>query len=156
MDDLQRVEAVVHAAYVGYVAINGQTPGPMLDDYAALIAQSRVHVLDDGDVVGVLVLLPEPVVMLLDNVAIDPSAQGKGYGRQLLAFAEGEALRAGFARVRLPTVRIGRKSGNRWTTAILPGSQISGDGYQLSPIGQRCPDEGELSMLRAPGTAGEP
>jgi GNAT superfamily N-acetyltransferase len=103
MDDLQRVEAVVHAAYVGYVAINGQTPGPMLDDYAALIAQSRVHVLDDGDVVGVLVLLPEPVVMLLDNVAIDPSAQGKGYGRQLLAFAEGEALRAGFARVRLYT-----------------------------------------------------
>jgi ribosomal protein S18 acetylase RimI-like enzyme len=41
--------------------------------------------------------------MLLDNVAIDPSAQGKGYGRQLLAFAEGEALRAGFARIRLYT-----------------------------------------------------
>jgi GNAT superfamily N-acetyltransferase len=103
MDDLQRVEAVVHAAYVGYVAINGKSPGPMLDDYATLIAQSRVHVLDDGDVVGVLVLLPEPGVMLLDNVAIDPPVQGKGYGRRLLAFAEDEALRAGFSRIRLYT-----------------------------------------------------
>jgi hypothetical protein len=78
MDDVQRVESVIHAAYVGYVAINCKTPGPMLDDYAALIAQSRVYVLDDGDVVGVLVLLPEPGVMLLDNVAIDPFSSGNG------------------------------------------------------------------------------
>jgi ribosomal protein S18 acetylase RimI-like enzyme len=31
------------------------------------------------------------------------SAQGTGYGRLLLAFAEDEALRAGFARIRLYT-----------------------------------------------------
>jgi GNAT superfamily N-acetyltransferase len=75
----------------------------MLDDYAALIAQGRVYVLDDDGVVGVLVLLPEPGVMLLDNVAVDPPAQGKGYGRLLLAFAEDEARRAGFTRIRLYT-----------------------------------------------------
>ena len=103
MQDLLRVEAVVHTAYVAYVAINGKKPGPMLDDYAALISESRVHVLDDGDVVGVLVLLPEPGVMLLDNVAVDPAAQGQGYGRLLLAFAEDEARRAGFSRIRLYT-----------------------------------------------------
>lgn len=101
--DLQKVKAVVHAAYIGYVAINGKKPGPMLDDYAALIAQGHVHVLDDGGVVGVLVLLPETGGMLLDNVAVDPSAQGKGYGRLLLAFAEDEARRAGFTRIRLYT-----------------------------------------------------
>jgi ribosomal protein S18 acetylase RimI-like enzyme len=103
MRDLPQVEAVVHAAYIDYVAINGKTPGPMLDDYAALIARSRVHVLDDDGVVGVLVLLAEPGVMLLDNVAVDPSAQGKGYGRLLLAFAEDEARRAGFPCIRLYT-----------------------------------------------------
>jgi hypothetical protein len=96
MDDVQRVESVIHAAYVGYVAINCKTPGPMLDDYAALIAQSRVYVLDDGDVVGVLFLLPSLGSCSSTTSPSTHSAQGTGYGRLLLAFAEDEALRAGF------------------------------------------------------------
>jgi GNAT superfamily N-acetyltransferase len=75
----------------------------MLDDYASLVSQGLVHVLDNGEVIGVAVLVPEPGSMLLDNVAVDPVEQGKGYGRLPPAFAEQEARRQGFAVIRLYT-----------------------------------------------------
>ncbi len=98
------VEEVVHAAYSGYVSRLGQTPGPMLDDYGRLIAGDRVYVLEDeGQILGALVLIPEDDVMLLDNVAVRPHAQGKGHGRRLLKFAEATALEAGYREIRLYT-----------------------------------------------------
>jgi GNAT superfamily N-acetyltransferase len=41
--------------------------------------------------------------LLLDNVAVYPAAQGKGYGRNLIAFAEQEARRRGRVALRLHT-----------------------------------------------------
>jgi len=101
--DLKHVEIVLHAAYSGYITRIGREPEPMLDDYASLIGRGLVHVLDDGGFVGVVVLVPEPGTMLLDNVAVDPASQGKGYGRLLLEFAEQEARRQGFGVIRLYT-----------------------------------------------------
>lgn len=101
--DRAQVETVVRTSYSGYIARIGREPGPMSDDYASLIARGRVHVLEDGGIVGVLVLVPEPAAMLLDNVAVAPSAQGRGYGRLLLDFAEQEARRQGFQSIRLYT-----------------------------------------------------
>jgi GNAT superfamily N-acetyltransferase len=104
MADRLAVEAVVQAAYAAYVPRMGQKPGPMLDDYAALIRERRVHVLEDGEVVhGILVLIPEDASMLLDNIAVRPDAQGRGYGRTLLAFAEQAARDAGYDVIRLYT-----------------------------------------------------
>ncbi|MNV57180.1 Acetyltransferase (GNAT) family protein [compost metagenome] len=41
--------------------------------------------------------------MLLDNVAVSTLAQGKGYGRELLRWAEDVARQAGFSCMRLYT-----------------------------------------------------
>ena len=41
--------------------------------------------------------------MLLDNVAVSPEAQGRGYGRMLLKFAEDSAAEAGYDSIRLYT-----------------------------------------------------
>jgi ribosomal protein S18 acetylase RimI-like enzyme len=41
--------------------------------------------------------------MLLDNIAVDPVSQGTGLGRQLLIFAEAEAMRLGYSNIRLYT-----------------------------------------------------
>ena len=41
--------------------------------------------------------------MLLDNIAVSPGAQGLGYGRALLEFAERGALDAGYESIRLYT-----------------------------------------------------
>jgi ribosomal protein S18 acetylase RimI-like enzyme len=108
-EDRPGVEAVVAAAYRHYIARIGAKPGPMLDDYAQLIVEGRVHVLEEEPsagstaIVGVLVLVPEDAAMLLDNIAIDPQAQGRGYGRRLMLFAEETAREAGYASIRLYT-----------------------------------------------------
>ncbi len=104
MGDLAAVEAVVHAAYAGYVPRIGREPGPMLDDYAVLIGNRHVHVLCDQDgVCGVLVLFPDDHAMLLDNVAVHPQKQGHGYGRALIAHAERITRQRGLRTIRLYT-----------------------------------------------------
>ncbi|WP_353473797.1 GNAT family N-acetyltransferase [Salipiger sp. H15] len=102
--DLAAIEAIVEAAYSPYIPRMGREPGPMLDDYAALIAAERVHVAETGgEVAGLLVLLPQADALLLDNIAVSPRAQGKGVGRALMELAETEARDAGFDRIRLYT-----------------------------------------------------
>jgi GNAT superfamily N-acetyltransferase len=53
-----------------------------------------------------VVLIPERETMLLDNVAVSPKAQGRGFGVRLIGFAEQRARDAGFAAVRLYTQEI--------------------------------------------------
>jgi ribosomal protein S18 acetylase RimI-like enzyme len=102
--DLQAVETVVRAAYIHYVVRIGREPGPMLDDYTALIGKRLVHVIEhDGMVKGVLVLIPEERGMLLDNVAVSPDAQGLGLGRRMLEFAERAATASGYRSIKLYT-----------------------------------------------------
>lgn len=104
VDDISAIERIVRDAYSPYIQRIGATPGPMLDDYPARIAQGLVHVLlASGDIQALLVLIPEPDCLLLDNLAVSPGAQGKGYGRHLLRFAEDEARRRGLAAIRLYT-----------------------------------------------------
>lgn len=102
--DLPAVEKIVNDAYAHYTARIGRKPGPMLDDYKALIQNGRVHVFERRSMIlGILVLIPRDDAMLLDNVAVAPAAQGSGVGRALLLFAECAAVEAGFRRIRLYT-----------------------------------------------------
>jgi GNAT superfamily N-acetyltransferase len=104
-NDRAVVERIVHDAYSMYVERIGKPPGPMLDDYGALIADGVVSVLEDSDgtIAAIIVLLPKPDHLLLDNIAVRPDRQGQGLGRQLIAFAEAEARRLGHAELRLYT-----------------------------------------------------
>lgn len=98
------VETIVNEAYAHYTARIGKKPGPMLDDYAALIDAGAVNVLEvDGDIVAILVLLPKPDHLLLDNVAVRKDRQGAGLGRRMIEFAESEARRLGYDELRLYT-----------------------------------------------------
>jgi ribosomal protein S18 acetylase RimI-like enzyme len=102
--DLQAVEHLVEAAYGVYVERIGRRPAPMDADYAALIGDGLVTVADrDGAVVGAIVLVPMADHMLVENVAVDPAAQGTGVGRRLMAHAEHEALGLGLSELRLYT-----------------------------------------------------
>ena len=103
-DDRHQVETIVRAAYLKYVPRIGRKPGPMQDDYAARIEQGQVHVIEhEGAVKGVIVLIPKPQSLLLDNVAVSPDAQGVGLGRRLLEFAEHTAMAAGYNSITLYT-----------------------------------------------------
>jgi ribosomal protein S18 acetylase RimI-like enzyme len=102
--DVPAVTEIVDQAYRHYIARMGKPPEPMLDDYAARVSEGAVWVLEEGTVVvAIIVLLPAPNYLLLDNIAVSPTHQGLGLGRRLLAFAEDEALRRGYREIRLYT-----------------------------------------------------
>jgi GNAT superfamily N-acetyltransferase len=76
----------------------------MNDDYQLRISEGVVQVLTiQGEIAGLVVLLPRADYLLLDNVAVTPERQGSGLGRRLVAFAEAEALRLGYTEIRLYT-----------------------------------------------------
>ena len=98
------VRAVVDAAYAGYVPRIGRPPAPMTADYETLVAAGDVWVRDaDGRVVGVLVIRASGDALELENVAVDPAAQGLGHGRALVSFAETRARDLGLGAVELYT-----------------------------------------------------
>jgi ribosomal protein S18 acetylase RimI-like enzyme len=102
--DVPAIADIVDHAYRHYITRLGKPPGPMLDDYAARVSEGAVWVLEEGTVLAaIIVLLPAPNYLLLDNIAVSPARQSLGLGRQLLAFAETEALRRGYREIRLYT-----------------------------------------------------
>lgn len=102
--DVEAVTDCVHQAYQHYVARIGREPGPMLDNYAEVIAARDVCVAERGGrVIGVLVVGPAEEGFLLDNIAVRPEAQGLGLGRRLLDLAETRAREAGFSSIYLYT-----------------------------------------------------
>jgi ribosomal protein S18 acetylase RimI-like enzyme len=79
-------------------------PAPLRADYATLIAGGVVYTLAaDGGIRGVLVMMPRAGDLFVENVAVDPAFQGRGLGRQLLAFAERAARAARLGAIRLYT-----------------------------------------------------
>lgn len=102
--DVARIERIVHDAFDVYDARIGRPPAPMSADYRAAVATSRVWVVEvDGDITGVVVNVVHDDHLLLDTVAVDPGAQGHGYGALLLERAEDDARELGLPEIRLLT-----------------------------------------------------
>ena len=76
----------------------------MLADFEGQVAAGRVTVLEAaGRMLGLIVMFSEADHLFVENVAIWPSEQGRGYGRRLLRHAESEAERLGFDNIQLYT-----------------------------------------------------
>ncbi len=102
--DVSAIAALTEAAYSGYILLIGRKPQPMLADYASMVVDHTIYLLNVGDeLAGVLVLIDEPEALLIYSVAIHPDYQGRGYGRKLLALAEQQAIEAGYSSIRLYT-----------------------------------------------------
>src|ERR1700746_714371 len=79
--DVAAISEIVDQAYCPYISRIGMPPGPMLDCCAARIPEGTVWVLEEADVVAALVvLLPAPDYLLLDNIAVTPARQSLGFG----------------------------------------------------------------------------
>jgi ribosomal protein S18 acetylase RimI-like enzyme len=103
--DAAALAEIATASYSPYLdRMGGQRPAPLDADYAASIARHVVWVAEvDGHVAGLLVLVDEPAVTLLENVAVHPDWQGRGIGGLLMSMAEDLARATGADAVRLYT-----------------------------------------------------
>jgi GNAT superfamily N-acetyltransferase len=103
-DDAATLLRITVAAYQHYVARIGRAPAPMEADYdeATRLGQGWVAELD-GEIVGLLILIPQDGYLLLENIAVLPGMQGRGLGARLLSFTEERAAALGLPEVRLYT-----------------------------------------------------
>jgi ribosomal protein S18 acetylase RimI-like enzyme len=102
--DVAALTQIAEEAYAVYLPRIGRPPAPMVADYATVVREAETWVLDEqGEVVGFVVLEPNPDHLLLANVAVAPPVQGRGVGRQLLEHAERQARERGLREIRLYT-----------------------------------------------------
>jgi GNAT superfamily N-acetyltransferase len=103
-EDAPALSRLVDDAYRGYISRLGREPGPMTEDYARVIRERDVSVVEsEGKLIAALVLSSGEEGFCVENVAVRPSRQGGGIGRELLHFAEQEARRAGYGSIYLYT-----------------------------------------------------
>lgn len=93
--DADCIKNLVISAYSKYVERMGREPAPMTASYHAIIQDESqdVYVLrasQDGRVLGSILLSDhqEDDAVKVNNLVVDPAAQGSGYGKQLMNFAE--------------------------------------------------------------------
>jgi N-acetylglutamate synthase-like GNAT family acetyltransferase len=102
--DVQAITELVADAYRHYEPLIGRTPLPMLIHYEDAVREHEIWLLEaDGVLVGIIELDPRPHHLWIENVAISPRWQGRGFGRLLLRHAEAEARRHGLDQLGLLT-----------------------------------------------------
>jgi ribosomal protein S18 acetylase RimI-like enzyme len=128
--DLAAIKTLIDAAYARYLTRMDKPPGPMLRDYGPSIDAGATWVAG-SPIVAVLTLYPRDDHLLIENIAVHPSAQGRGLGRALMSFAEQEAARRGLTRTTLYTHEV--MTENQAIYARLGYAEIerrSEDGYR--------------------------
>jgi N-acetylglutamate synthase-like GNAT family acetyltransferase len=102
--DAVAVRALTRSAYAKWVPLIGREPKPMTADYGHAI---RAHMIDlcerDGELLGLVEMIPQSDHLLIENIAVQPGQQGKGLGDFLLKHAEDYAVALGFREARLYT-----------------------------------------------------
>jgi N-acetylglutamate synthase-like GNAT family acetyltransferase len=91
--DAPAIAEIVDQAYRHYIDRVGKPPGPMRDDYAARVSEGVVWVLEEGaEIAAIIVLLPAPDYLLLDNIAVSPTRQGLGLGSPAARVRRGRSV----------------------------------------------------------------
>lgn len=102
--DAAAVRALTRAAYAKWVAVIGREPWPMTADYDRAVAEHIVDLLEeDGRLLALIEVIPQPTHLLIENLAVRPDQQGKGHGDRLLRHAEELARSLGLTEIRLYT-----------------------------------------------------
>jgi GNAT superfamily N-acetyltransferase len=102
--DAAAIRDLTRQAYAKWVPLIGREPKPMTADYDAAVARHRFDLLYvDGTLAALIETIREADHLLVENVAVSPSFQGRGLGRKLMAHAEMLASELGFGTIRLYT-----------------------------------------------------
>ena len=104
LEDAEAVRVLTRLAYAKWVPLIGREPLPMTADYQRAVVE---HMIDLYEVDGALHALIETIAeddhLLIENLAVHPSQQGKGLGELLLTHAHNLARQLGYDEIRLYT-----------------------------------------------------
>ena len=102
--DAPAIRDLTLAAYAKWVPLIGREPMPMRADYEWAVRHHRFDLLFVGVVLAALIeTIAKDDHLLIQNVAVLPDYQGRGFGQQLLRHAETLAASAGHDEIRLYT-----------------------------------------------------
>ena len=105
--DAAAVSVLTRAAYVRWVPVIGREPLPMKTDYESAVREHLVDLLEvDGRLVALIEMIPEPEWLLIENLAVAPIFQRRGYARILLERAQDTALALRLKGLRLFTNKL--------------------------------------------------
>jgi ribosomal protein S18 acetylase RimI-like enzyme len=105
--DAGAVAALTREAYAKWVPIVGREPLPMQVDYGLAVREHRFDLLEaDGALAALIETTPQDDWLLIVNVAVRPSFQGRGLGVRLLNHAESLAEASRLRGTRLYTNRL--------------------------------------------------
>jgi ribosomal protein S18 acetylase RimI-like enzyme len=104
LEDAARIRDLTRAAYAKWAALIGREPLPMQADYERAVVEHTIDVLIvNGALAGLVETIPRPDHLWIENVAVAPERQGRGFGCLLLDEAERRAIQSGRAEIRLLT-----------------------------------------------------
>ncbi len=102
--DVASIRALTDDAYSKWIDVIGRKPKPMTADHELAV---RNHLIDlfevDGDVRGLIEMIPGGQFLLIENLAVAPRHQGSGIGQALLDHALGVTASYGLKEIRLYT-----------------------------------------------------
>jgi GNAT superfamily N-acetyltransferase len=103
-EDAAGIRDLTRAAYAKLVALIGREPLPMQANYDRAVREHAIDLLIVGtELMGLIETIARPDHLWIENVAVAPDRQGRGYGRLLLAHAEKRAAEAGRDEIQLQT-----------------------------------------------------
>jgi GNAT superfamily N-acetyltransferase len=104
LEDAARIRDLTRAAYAKWLPLIGREPLPMQVDYERALAEHTIDLLIvDGALAGLVETILRPDHLWIENVAVAPEQQGRGFGRLLLDHVERRALQSQRAQIRLLT-----------------------------------------------------
>jgi ribosomal protein S18 acetylase RimI-like enzyme len=105
--DAAAIRSLTREAYARWIPVIGREPKPMTADYTEAVQSHRIDLLYvDGKLAALIETIPETDHLLIENVAVSPAYQRRGFGRRLLAHAEQVAASLGHAEIRLYTNKL--------------------------------------------------
>jgi GNAT superfamily N-acetyltransferase len=102
--DAPAIRSLTRDAYAKWVPLIGCEPWPMIADYDVAVLNHLIDLLTvDREPVALVEMIDQPDCLLVENLAVAPAHQSRGYERLLMRHAEQVATGMGHRILRLYT-----------------------------------------------------
>jgi ribosomal protein S18 acetylase RimI-like enzyme len=102
--DSRQLAIIAQEAYGKYRGLVDEPPAPILLDYDDVVSSGRTHVaVEASRILGMVTIEPDDHHLILRNLAVRPSSQGRGIAKRLVSLVEDMARASGLKGVRLWT-----------------------------------------------------